>query len=686
MAAHREPLMRPQSSSRIATLLFLSGLLAGCRPRAGFEPHLGIPPEGAAARLGQGGVGWLETSPDGRWLAIGNTLGVQLYQLPDFLPAWRADVLGLRGLSFSPDSDGLAGFVLPTQELPGILTWETRSGEPLRTLDVDWVGIDQPVLVWDGEAPAFVATQVFDPAREGGEDDQWSIRVIDLERRRTLDLAAQSTPAAAFALNPQGTSLLTFTREAALEWDVSTGALSRSFTLPGAVTGTAARSSDGRLLALRMVEAVAVVDLVTGEVIRSFTTRDGPGAVAFDSEGARLATTDWNGRVAVWDIRSGAGLAAWETDSDLRHLAWGPGEGFLIASSWHGPIAAWRVSTAERVGLLEGYLPPIADIAWSPDSTRLAITVQARAAGSDPARGRLLIWEPGGGEPAWLEVDSPLGAAGWSPDGREVAAWTGGGRVVFFDVQDWQVAHSAPIGDVAVTDLAWSPDGAHIALALGDREVRVIESASGDEVMNLDVLPDWQPSPEFPANPVTSVAWSPDGARLAAGMWDGPGFVFDAADGSRIAALEHRMTSFPYYNAVLDIAWMPDGRAIVGASNDGEGVLVPDSTGRPVPAPTDAVTLWDAATGQRLAALQVSPPLTAAMGVSPVQGRIAVSFSGLGVFLWEPQAGEAVLLEDLPVYSDHGDTVLRLLWSPDGHWLAGASGEGTVVVWDMRSP
>jgi WD40 repeat protein len=146
------------------------------------------------------------------------------------------------------------------------------------------------------------------------------------------------------------------------------------------------------------------------------------------------------------------------------------------------------------------------------------------------------------------------------------------------------------------------------------------------------------------------------------------------------------MTSFPYFNAVLDIGWMPGGQAVVGASNDGEGALAPDSTGRPVPAPTDAVTLWDAATGQRLAALQATPPLTAAMGVSPVDGRIAVSFSGLGVFLWEPRGGEPVLLEGLPVFSDHGDTVHRLLWSPDGRWLAGASGEGTVVIWDAGFP
>jgi WD40 repeat protein len=435
-----------------------------------------------------------------------------------------------------------------------------------------------------------------------------------------------------------------------------------------------------------MVEAVAVVDLEKEEVIRSFATEDGPGTVTFDSQGARLAVAAWSGGVTVWDIRSGAGVAAWETDSYIRHLAWGSTDDILIASSWHGPIAAWRISTAERVGVLEGYLPPIADIAWSPDSTLLAITAQARGARSDPGRGLLLVWGPGGGEPAQFEVDAQLGAEAWSPDGREVAAWSGDGRLVFFDAQSWQIARSAAVGDVAVTDLAWSPDGAHIVLALGDREARVIESASGNEVMNLDVLPDWRPSPEFPANPVTSVAWSPDGARLSAGMWDGPAFVWDAADGAVIATLEHRMTSFPYFNAILDIGWMPDGRAVVGGSNDGEGRLAPDAAGRPVLASTDAVTVWDAATGQRLVALQASPPLTAAMGVSPVDGRIAVSFPGLGVFLWEPIAGNSVQLESLPLFPDHGDAITRLLWSPDGRWLAGASGEGTLVVWDMGSP
>jgi WD40 repeat protein len=667
-------------SSHVVALIIVSGLLAACRPRiASFEPHLGTTPEGAVARLGQGSVGWLDTSPDGRWLAVGNRLGLQVYRLPDFLPAWRADVNGLRGLSFSPGSGSLAGWADPQDASPGILLWETSTGELLETLPVDWVGIDSPVLTWNGDQPALLATQVFDPGA-GPEGDAWSIRLIDLGRGQVSESAAQHRPATAFALTPQGSSLLTFTGDGIAEWDVATGQQIRSSDLHGMATGPAAWSGDGRLLALRMVEAIAVVDLQRGEVSGTFSMPDGPGAVAFDSHGERLAAVNWDGDVTVWETRTGERLAAWETDEDIRHLAWGGMGDIVIGSSWHGPIAAWRVSARERIGALEGYYPPPADIAWSPDATRLAIT--ARLAD----RGLLLIWEPTGGAPMQTITDAALGAAAWSPDGREFAAFRGDGRLVIFNTQTWRVERSFPLDDVGVTDLAWSPDGSRLALALGDRQVWVVDAATGRVLLRVDLLPDWPPSPEFPANPVTSVSWSPDGARLAAGMWDGPGFVWAAVDGALVASLEHHLTSFPYFNAVLDIAWTPDGRSVVGAFNDGEGAIAVDAAGRTVLSPTDAVTIWGADTGERLIALQASPPLTMAMAVSPVDGRIAVSFPRLGVVRWDPQSEGAALAEELPRFPDHGDSIVLLLWSPNGRWLAGATGEGTVVLWDMTLP
>jgi WD40 repeat protein len=53
---------------------------------------------------------------------------------------------------------------------------------------------------------------------------------------------------------------------------------------------------------------------------------------------------------------------------------------------------------------------------------------------------------------------------------------------------------------------------------------------------------------------VTSVAWSPDGKRLATASWDKTAKVWDAADGREVLTLRG------HNDAVTSVAWSPDGK------------------------------------------------------------------------------------------------------------------------------
>ena len=70
-----------------------------------------------------------------------------------------------------------------------------------------------------------------------------------------------------------------------------------------------------------------------------------------------------------------------------------------------------------------------------------------------------------------------------------------------------------------VWSVAWSPDGKRLATGSEDTTARVRDAAGGRELLTL----------RWHVDPVYSVSWSPDGQRLATGSWDRTAKVWDAA-------------------------------------------------------------------------------------------------------------------------------------------------------------
>lgn len=152
-------------------------------------------------------------------------------------------------------------------------------------------------------------------------------------------------------------------------------------------------------------------------------------------------------------------------------------------------------------------------------------------------------------------ITSAVTDMAWSPDGAYLAV-AEAGKLTVFESATWTVVSSAP-SFAYPFPLAWSPDGAYLAIAQQSNGavLRVFESATWTEILTGVTSTQW---------PI-SLSWSADGGRIGIGLEGAPHLLVVTAP-----AWVPQTVSMPTgvrTGGLTRISMLPDGRVLVAREN-----------------------------------------------------------------------------------------------------------------------
>ncbi len=289
--------------------------------------------------------------------------------------------------------------------------------------------------------------------------------------------------------------------------------------------------------------------------------------IVYSPDGSLIATASKDGSVQIWDATDGSPIRTLTGHSGgVNSIAFSPDGSLLTSGSDDRTAKLWNVADGSLVRTLFPLMESrVVEVEFSPDGSLVAIggnrcVVELRRVPSG-ILSRTIVpigcapGNPGGSVDFWGLEFSNDGTRVLTGDGRPCC---GGGILQWTPTGEYTPPDVLKTGNVVVRDMALSPDGSEIALALvGLSDFWLLDAETGE---TRAVLADH-------VFRVNDVEYSPDGSLLASASNDTGIGLWNATDGALLRMLKGHLMQ------VTALAFSPDGSTLASGSQDGEIIL-----------------------------------------------------------------------------------------------------------------
>ena len=470
-------------------------------------------------------------SPDGRQIATNDAEAIRFWDATTGRKLREISCDG-RSAVFSPDGKRIAACASSDGKTT-IKMWDAETGQEILAFKEYTVGL-------------ITTTMAFDPVgkRLASAGTDGLVKIWDAtDGRKTLELKGHVFPVKCLAFSNDGKLLASGGMDGMVKiWDPA--ARQETVTLKGACF-TANFSPDGKLIVSDLVAAgkggACVWDAATGKQVR--VLQGGGGQlrdVAYVPDGKRIVGGFLDGSVRFWDPATGKEVTSLKgpAANAMTGIRFSPDGARIASPSNDGGVTLWGPAYGKRTIALKARGDTF-------DMLNSAVHVAAGSKATFPR--------------------NPMVVA-FSPDGKRIA----GGNLGFGTITIWDAATGQAIitlgkGQILeAMSLAFSPDGKRLVVGtsglLSHLPLSVWDAATGEQILALIVHSGGE---RALLDAVTSVAYSPDGKRIASGDVEGVLKIWEAAAGQETLTLK------AHAGQIRCLAFSRDGKWLLSAGTDG---------------------------------------------------------------------------------------------------------------------